>query len=155
VRNASRNYKSEDYEHADRGYESYIGHKEDYKKGYREGYVVGYNDGYDRLPGRFAEIYELETRVNPDRSYENDRDAEIYVSRGYGVSDAAYDFGYRDGLEAGQYDRDTKQTFNAEAHGRYREALHGYNIRFGDQEGYRQVYRQGYKAGYEDGYGIR
>ena len=99
ARNATR--ESEDYEHGDRGHQPYIGSKDNYKKGYREGHVAGYNDGYDGVPGRFAEIYGLEPlRANPDAPYTNDRD-DIFVRRGFSVSDVAFDVGYR--LQAGRY----------------------------------------------------
>jgi len=155
ARGASRDYdRSKDYKEADRGYESYMGKKGDFKKGYHEGYALGYSDGYDGRPGRFAEIYGLGTRVDPDAPYVDDRD-DIYVRRGYGVSDVAFDIGYRDGIEAGRSDRAGDRSFNMEAHGRFREALHGYDTRYGDQETYRRLYRQGYTAGYRDSYGGR
>jgi hypothetical protein len=155
ARNATRDYKSEDYEHGDRGYQPYIGSKDNYKKGYREGYVAGYNDGYDGVPGRFAEIYGLEPpRANPDAPYANDRD-DIYVRRGFSASDVAFDVGYRDGLKAGRYDRAGNTTFDPEAHSRFRDALHGYNVRFGDEDTYRRFYREGYRVGYQDGHGGR
>jgi hypothetical protein len=153
ARSTGYNYKSKDYERGDVGYERYMGDRGKYKDGYRDGYRAGYDDAYRGRPGRFSEIYSISPRANPDEAYPNDRDDDVYVTRGYGVTDVAYDIAYRDGLEAGQIDRSQNRDFNYEAHGRYKDALHGYRDSYGDREAYRRVYRQGYSTGYKDGFG--
>lgn len=153
ARGAGYDYKSKDYERGDVGYEKYMGNHGKYKDGFREGYRAGYDDAFRGRPGRFAEIYGIAARPNPDDAFPNDRDDDVYLTRGYGVADVAYDIGYRDGLEAGVTDQRQNRDFNYEAHSRYRDALHGYRGSLGDREVYRRIYRQGYSAGYQDGYG--
>ena len=40
------NYKSDQWEDADSGYERWMGSRGQYKKSYRDGYVNGYREGY-------------------------------------------------------------------------------------------------------------
>src|SRR3984893_18879609 len=65
--NARPNYDSEDYRHADLGYEPYMGERDDFRKGYREGYKAGYDDGYSGKQIR-SDVYGLnDERYHPDR----------------------------------------------------------------------------------------
>ena len=68
---------------------------------------------------------------------------------------AAYDNGYRDGLEKGREDRGDNDSFDPVRHSRYRSADRGYNSRYGTKEQYKLAYRDGFEAGYEQGYGRR
>jgi hypothetical protein len=153
ARGTGYNYKTKDYERGDVGYERYVGDHDKYKDGYREGYQGGYDDAYRGHPARFREIYGIGSRANPDEAYPEDRSDDVYVTHGYGVADVAYDFGYRDGLEAGLSDHNQNRAFNAEAHSRYQDALHGYRDSYGDREAYQRIYRQAYSIGYKDGFG--
>src|SRR5262249_25595947 len=56
-RRAAFKFDTDDYKHADRGYDKYLGNRDQYKDGYRTGYQAGYNDAYYRRPGRFSSIY--------------------------------------------------------------------------------------------------
>jgi hypothetical protein len=70
-----------------------------------------------------------------------------------GVTGAAFDNGYRDGLEKGREDRGDNDSFDPVRHSRYRSADRGYESRYGSKEQYKLAYRDGFEAGYEQGYG--
>ncbi len=141
---------SHDYKEGDRGYEKYMGDKDQYKEGYREGYQVGYPDGYNLRPGQFGAIYGP-----PNQPPVRGRDPldDIYVTRGYGVSDVAFDIGYRDGVLDGTRDMNSGRGFRPEDQQMYRDADHGYRGVYGDRDAYRSRYRDGYTQGYRDGFG--
>src|ERR1700693_4673801 len=65
-RDATHGWDTEDYRRADRGYEKYMGERDDFKEGYRSGYKAGYDDGYSGRPIR-SETYGLDPRYDPDR----------------------------------------------------------------------------------------
>lgn len=68
------------------------------------------------------------------------------------VNSAAYENGYRDGLEKGRADAKDRDSFDPVRHSRYRSADHGYDKRYGSKDDYKLVYRDGFEAGYRDGY---
>ena len=72
-----------------------------------------------------------------------------------GYNSAAYDNGYRDGLEKGREDAGDRDSFDPVRHSRYRSADRGYNSRYGTKEQYKLAYRDGFEAGYSQGYGRR
>ena len=150
-RNASYNFKGDDYKKGDRGYEKYMGNKDTYKKGYREVYQAGYGDGYNRRSGRIRDIYGRSSDRDIDRD-RDDRDG-VYADRGWGYTDVAYDIGYRDGVDKGRSDANGNKSFDPERPDRYRDADHGYRDSYGDKEAYKRQYRDGFRRGYEDGFG--
>ena len=72
-----------------------------------------------------------------------------------GYNSAAYDNGYRDGLEKGREDVGDNDSFDPVRHSRYRSADRGYDSRYGSKEQYKLTYRDGFEAGYAQGYGRR
>jgi hypothetical protein len=68
---------------------------------------------------------------------------------------AAYDNGFRDGLEKGREDVRDNDSFDPVRHSRYRSGDHGYQSRYGTKEQYKLTYRDGFEAGYAQGYGRR
>jgi hypothetical protein len=66
---------------------------------------------------------------------------------------AAYDNGFRDGLEKGREDAQDKDSFDPVRHSRYRAGDRGYDQRYGTKEQYKLTYRDGFEAGYQQGYG--
>lgn len=70
----------------------------------------------------------------------------------YGYESAAYDNGYRDGLEKGREDARDRDSYDPVRHSRYRSADRGYNSRYGSKDDYKLEYRDGFEAGYRDGY---
>ena len=85
-----------------------------------------------------------------DRILRNRNGYPAGTSRTY---DAAYDNGYRDGIEKGREDRGDNDSFDPVRHSRYRSADNGYNSRYGTKEQYKLTYRDGFEAGYAQGYG--
>ena len=71
---------------------------------------------------------------------------------GAGYNSAAYQNGYRDGLEKGREDAGDRDSYDPVRHSRYRSADHGYNSRYGTKDDYKLVYRDGFEAGYDQGY---
>ena len=74
-------------------------------------------------------------------------------TRNNSVYSAAFDNGYRDGLEKGREDRGDNDSFDPVRHSRYRSADRGYESRYGTKEQYKLAYRDGFEAGYEQGFG--
>lgn len=71
---------------------------------------------------------------------------------GSGVSQAAFDRGYQEGLRAGQDDRYNNRRYDYQNRNAYRDATAGYNSRYGDRDSYRNSFRGGYQRGYDEGY---
>jgi len=145
-RNSDYNYQGDDYRRADRGYDSQYGDRDQFVAGYRDGYRAGYDDGYNGRSGRSESDYG---RDDHDRNGSYDREGR-HRRGGYGYNDAAYDTGYRDGIEGAQKDIRKRKGFDFNDHDWYRDAKRGYSSSYGDKESYRQRYRQGYEAGYRD-----
>lgn len=148
-RHLSFKFETDDYRHGDRGYDKWMGNRDEYKQGYRTGYQSGYNDAYYSRPGRFAEIYGRED-ASEARRYPDDLNLE---ARPGGYPDVAYDFGYRDGVRAGEKDLREHEKFDPADHDRYRDGDHEYRSGYGDKELYKRYYREGFVHGYQDGYG--
>lgn len=85
------------------------------------------------------------------------RDPNRYPAAGSrnSSSTAAYDNGFRDGLEKGREDVRDNDSFDPVRHSRYRSADRGYNSRYGSKDQYKLAYRDGFEAGYAQGYGRR
>lgn len=138
-------FQSRDYHHAMRGYETYMGSREQYRNGYRDGYVAGYDDGYYRRGSRFR---------GPLGEPPDNGEAYGYNSGpGYGSQGVAFQIGYKDGLIAGGKDRRKNKGFRPEKHEQYEDADHGYTHDYGRKSDYKRKYREGYLAGYQRGYG--
>jgi hypothetical protein len=75
-------------------------------------------------------------------------------NRGYSreIERRAYDFGYRDGLRAGERDGRGGRSFSFSRHDDWRDADQGYNRGYGDRDWYRRTYRSGFESGYTDAY---
>jgi hypothetical protein len=112
-------------------------------------------------------VYGNDSRYN-DREWERDHDWDRRSERGrdpadsrnesrypYRVNSAAYENGYRDGVEKGHDDAKDRDSFDPVRHSRYRTADRGYNSRDGSKNDYKLVYRDGFEAGYRDGYSDR
>jgi hypothetical protein len=155
--NASSDFRTQDYERADRGYESYMGNREPFRAGYRDGYSAGYADGFSGNRGRFGEIYGARERdfdSDRDRGY-HDRADSVYTQRSWGYRDVAGDIGYRDGLSAGAKDSRTGHSYRPQEHDSWKDGDHGYVGSYGSKSDYKSAYRESYEAGYRHGYGER
>jgi hypothetical protein len=147
------NYQTEDYRMADRGFEPYMGEREDFQNGYRSGYRAGYDDAFNGRSGRWDDIYGIDRDSEPYPRGRYEGDDSVYVNRHWAYQDVAYDIGYRDGLEQGEKDRKHKKDFRPEKNDRYEDADHGYHNEYGPKDEFKRQYRQAFLRGYEDGYG--
>jgi hypothetical protein len=75
-------------------------------------------------------------------------------SGGYGrdIERQAYDYGYRDGIRAGERDGRSGRSFSFNRHDDWRDADSGYNRSWGDRDWYRRTYRRGFESGYTESY---
>jgi hypothetical protein len=94
------------------------------------GYLAAQDWGYDRDGNRY---------------YDNDG------YRNSGI-EAAHEFGFRDGQEAGRGDLWSAKPFNPNPRGRFDGADHGYRREFGSKHEYRERYAQAYREGYDRAY---
>jgi flagellar biosynthesis/type III secretory pathway protein FliH len=69
-----------------------------------------------------------------------------------GVSNEAFDRGYREGLRAGEDDARRNRAFNVRNDRAYRNADSGYDRRDGDRRIYQDTFRRGFSDGYSTGY---
>jgi hypothetical protein len=134
-RGAGYNYRNDDYEDADRGYNPDWGNRDEYREAYRSGYVAGYNDAFYGRAGRFD-------------SDDFDRDHD----RSYRYGSVAAQIGYQDGFTEGRKDVADRKKFKPEKHDNYEDGDHGYRHEYGDKNAYKQQYRQAFMEGYENGY---
>lgn len=96
------------------------------------GYAAAQDWGYNRDGNRY---------------YDND----AYRDSGRGI-EAAHQFGFRDGQEAGRGDLWSAKPFHPNPRGRFDGADHGYRREFGSKHEYREQYAQAYREGYERAY---
>jgi hypothetical protein len=147
------NYTTEDYRMADRGFEPYMGERDDFQDGYRNGYRAGYEDGYNGRSGRWDEVYGIDPNAEPYARGQHESEDDVYVDRHWDYKDVAYDIGYRDGVQEGEKDRKHGKDFRPEKNDRYEDADHGYHKEYGSKDSFKMEYRQAFFRGYEDGYG--
>jgi flagellar biosynthesis/type III secretory pathway protein FliH len=69
-----------------------------------------------------------------------------------GFGDAAYDRGYREGVQQGERDGRDGHAYAIESNRIYRDGDRGYERRDGSRDSYRNDFRRGFSSGYRDGY---
>jgi hypothetical protein len=77
----------------------------------------------------------------------------VLATPALGQSNAAFDRGYREGVERGQDDARRGREFQIERDRVYRDGDSGYNDRYGSRDAYRNDFRRGFSSGYREGYG--
>ena len=120
-----------------------------------------YNDPYGTSPvyedGRYQNRSRGSNGVTGavrDRVLRNRNPNQVpRAGAGSVYNSAAYDNGFRDGLEKGREDAQDNDSFDPVRHSRYRSADRGYDERYGTKEQYKLTYRDGFEAGYQQGYG--
>ena len=94
--------------------------------------------------------------TNPgNRNYRVYRNGGYYQTDRNGVSilQQAVNYGYQEGVRAGQLDRAYGRGFDYQGSAAYGSA--GYNGSYVDSNEYRYYFREGFRRGYEDGYNSR
>ena len=64
----------------------------------------------------------------------------------------AVNYGYEEGVRAGQADREDGTRFNYQDSYAYQDGTYGYNSYYVDLPEYRYYFREGFNRGYQDGY---
>lgn len=147
--NDPNDFRTRDYDHADRGYQSWMGSKDRFRDGYRDGYRRGYQEAFNQRNGGWY-----------GRDRDGDRDDQVYRQSdwpGRGGSwgrggGPAYNNGYQDGMSVARSDASRGKQFNSSPRGD-NHSDRGYSSRYGDKNQYRAEYRDGYRQGYEAGWG--
>lgn len=117
-----------------------------------------------RLERLRQEQIRLQNERNRNRSVyttPNNRGYRVYRNGGYYQTDQngvnvlqqAVNYGYQQGVRAGQSDRASGRSFNYQNPAAYRSANYGYS--YVDSNEYRYYFREGFRRGYEDGYNSR
>jgi hypothetical protein len=68
------------------------------------------------------------------------------------INNAAFDRGYREGVQIGEDDARRGREFQVERDRIYRDGDRGYDSRYGNREIYRNDFRRGFTSGYRAGY---
>jgi flagellar biosynthesis/type III secretory pathway protein FliH len=74
---------------------------------------------------------------------------------GADVLKQAVNYGYQQGFQAGQADRQDHWASSYRNSAAYRDANYGYSGSYVDQSDYNYYFRQGFQRGYDDGYNSR
>jgi hypothetical protein len=117
-----------------------------------------------RLARLRQEQIRLQNARNRNRSVyttPNNRGYRVYRNGGYYQTDQngvtilqqAVNYGYQEGVRAGQSDRAYGRGFDYQNTAAYRSATYGYS--YVDSNEYRYYFREGFRRGYEDGYNSR
>jgi len=87
-------------------------------------------------------------------SYRYSRGGRYYQTNQYGVDmlRQAVNYGYEEGVRAGQADREDRARFSYRDSYAYQDATYGYNGYHVDLNEYRYYFREGFNRGYQDGY---
>jgi hypothetical protein len=86
--------------------------------------------------------------------YRYSRSGRYYQTNQYGVDmlRQAVNYGYEEGVRAGQADREDRARFSYRDSYAYQDATYGYNGYHVDLNEYRYYFREGFNRGYQDGY---
>jgi len=142
------------------GYQDWMGSRGQYKKGYKEGYRAGYSDSYNGRSNQYPYVYGRNGQRSPWDPGSNSYG--VCDQSGYGQqqdyrygNSTASQWGCKDGLEAGQRDRNDRHSYRATEWEAYRDADHGMSSSsgYGSSEQYQREYREAFIAGYDRGYG--
>ncbi len=89
-----------------------------------------------------------------DPNYQYSRNGRRYRTNQYGVEmlRRALNYGYGEGVRAGQSDREDRRRFNYMDSYAYQDATCGYTSYHVDLSEYRYYFREGFIRGYRDGY---
>jgi hypothetical protein len=103
----------------------------------------------DRINLQNARSYEYSAP-----SYRYSRNGRNYQTNQYGMDmlRQGVNYGYQEGVRAGQADREDRARFSYRDSYAYQDASYGYDGYHVDLNEYRYYFRQGFNRGYQDGY---
>ena len=76
----------------------------------------------------------------------------LLVAPAAAQNNAAFDRGYREGIQRGADDARRGRQFEIDRNDIYRDGDRGYNAGYGNRDSYRNDFRRGYTSGYRTGY---
>jgi hypothetical protein len=103
---------------------------------------------------RAARDYSRDPYISAPQSYRYIVSGTPHLTNQYGadVLRQAVNYGYQEGLQAGQADRQDHWAANYQNSIAYRDANYGYEGNYVNQSDYNYYFRQGFRRGYDDGY---
>jgi hypothetical protein len=115
----------------------------------------------ERLRQEQIRLQNVRTRNRSVYTTPGNRGYRVYRNGGYYQTDQngvtilqqAVNYGYQEGVRAGQSDRAYGRRFDYQNAADYRSATYGYS--YVDSNEYRYYFREGFRRGYEDGYNSR
>jgi hypothetical protein len=107
-----------------------------------------------RAQARAARDYAHDPYITTPRSYRYVIGGNTRLTNQYGadVLKQAVNYGYQEGYQAGQADRQDHWAANYRNSAAYRDANYGYTGNYVEQSDYNYYFRQGFQRGYDDGY---
>jgi hypothetical protein len=130
---------------------------------YRDNYLrqerrlryLGYQQSYwDRIRQDQLRLQQAQYYDNLINDYRYYRGGNYYYTSSYGAQMLrnALNYGYQQGLQAGQADRYDNWNYDYQDSYGYQDAAYGYDSYYVDMDEYSYYFRQGYQRGYDDGY---
>lgn len=159
---AGYDYRGQDFERADRGYDRNMGDLDDFQKAYRKGYRDGYDDGYNGRDRRMQADDDYRGGWDRGRDYDDDdRGGWDRGGRDRNIPDVSRDakwtsmepkaIGYRDGVEVGLYDWINQRRYNPHDNHWYSDADHWYD-QASTKRNFKSEYRRGFQVGYDEAF---
>jgi hypothetical protein len=122
---------------------------------YQQQYLQQLRD--QRLALARAYDYDNDPYYYTAPTYRYTRNGRVYQTNQYGADALrqAVNYGYAQGVQAGQADRSDGYRGDYRKTYAYQDASYGYNGRYVAQSDYSYYFRQGFQRGYQDGYNGR
>lgn len=110
-----------------------------------------------RAQAQTARDYSHDPYMTTPQSYRYVVGGNTRLTNQYGadVLKQSVNYGYQQGFQAGQADRQDHWASNYRNSAAYRDANYGYAGSYVDQSDYNYYFRQGFQRGYDDGYNSR
>jgi hypothetical protein len=110
-----------------------------------------------RAQAQTARDYSRDPYMTTPQSYRYVVGGNTRLTNQYGadVLTQSVNYGYQQGFQAGQADRQDHWASNYRNSAAYRDANYGYTGSYVDQSDYNYYFRQGFQRGYDDGYNSR
>lgn len=145
-------YRDDVYRSGSRGYDRHHGSRDEYRRAFQQGFAAGYSDGFYGRGHRYGPTdpnFGRYPAYPPATAYP--RAPSPYGYNAYGAQ-AAFDRGYREGIDKGRDDREDRHAYDPRGEKWYHQGDRGYKREYGPKEQYKAEYRDGFLRGYDEGY---
>jgi len=124
---------------------------------FQQEYLARLRDQQSRVAGLRSYDYNSDPYFYTAPSYRYSRAGRVYETNRYGADllRQAVNYGYEEGVRAGEADRQDGYRRGYRDSYAYEDASYGYTGMYVDQDEYSYYFRQGFTRGYEDGYNSR